>query len=80
MIEIRDVITLDDNNEYVVASIANYENKKYYYLIDINNHQNILFCYEENETLVESIDKDINTKLLPLFYKNGKDILEEYNN
>ena len=29
-IEIKDVVTLDDNNEYVVASKTNYEGKTYY--------------------------------------------------
>ena len=32
MIDIKDVLTLDDKNEYVVVSKINYESKIYYYL------------------------------------------------
>ena len=52
-IEIRDIITLSDNNKYIVISKINYEEKNYYYLIDINDKKNIKFCYEDNNELVE---------------------------
>ena len=74
-IDIKDTVTLDDNNEYVVVSKAIYENKTYYYLLDINNNRNFMFCYEDNGDLVESNDKELNTKLLPLFYEAAKDEL-----
>lgn len=67
IINIKDTLTLDDNNEYVVVSKVNYENKNYYYLLDKNNNENVKFCYEENEELVEIDDKELTTKLLPLF-------------
>ncbi len=67
MINITDVLTLDDNNKYVVVSKVNYENKNYYYLVDINNKENLLFCYEENDQLVELNNKDLLRKLVPLF-------------
>ncbi len=66
-INIKDTLTLDDNNEYVVISKINYENKNYYYLLDKNNEENVKFCYEDNEELVEINDKELTTKLLPLF-------------
>lgn len=67
IINIKDTLTLDDNNEYVVISKVNYENKNYYYLLDKNNEENVKFCYEDNEELVEIDDKELTTKLLPLF-------------
>ena len=30
MLNIKDVLTLDDNNKYIVMSSATYENKNYY--------------------------------------------------
>ena len=39
--EMRDVITLDDNNKYAIISKIDYEGKKYYYLVDINNPENL---------------------------------------
>lgn len=66
-INIKDALTLDDNNEYVVISKINYEGKNYYYLLDKNDKENFKFCYEADEELVEIEDKELNTKLLPLF-------------
>lgn len=66
-INIKDALTLDDNNEYVVISKINYEGKNYYYLLDKNDKENFKFCYEDDEELVEIEDKELNTKLLPLF-------------
>ncbi len=71
-INIKDTLTLDDNNEYVVISKINYESKNYYYLLDKNNEENFKFCYEDNEELVEIEDKNLTTKLLPLFVEAAK--------
>lgn len=77
-IDIKDIITLDDKNEYVVVSKVNYENKNYYYLVDMNKHENIMFCYEDNEELVELNNKELTTKLIPLFLESSKNVLEEF--
>lgn len=68
-IEIKDTVTLDDNNDYVVVSKTLYENKNYIYLIDTNNITNVKFCYEnvENNSLIEVDDQELIKKLLPLF-------------
>ena len=79
-IKIKDVLTLDDKNKYVVVSIVNLENKSYYYLVDINNN-NVKFCYEYNNGLVEIDDNELIRKLLPLFYNSAKDnLLSNLNN
>ena len=67
IINIKDTLTLDDNNEYVVISKIKYYNKNYYYLLDKNNNDNLKFCYEDNDELVEIDDRDLVAKLLPLF-------------
>ncbi len=72
IINIKDILTLDDNNEYVVISKINYDNKNYYYLLDKNSNDNPKFCYEDNDELVETDDKDLTTKLLPLFVEAAK--------
>ena len=77
-IDIRDIITLDDTNKYVVASKVLYEEINYYYLINVNNLEDILFCYEDNSELVELDNNELITKLLPLFYKETRNILNEY--
>lgn len=77
MIDIKDTIALSDNNEYVVVSKTNYNDKVYYYLIDKNDSGNIMFCYQDNNQMVELIDKDLIVKLLPLFLKEAKDELKD---
>lgn len=74
-INIKDILTLDDDNKYVVVSKVYYEGKDYLYLIDINDNKNLKFCYVDNDAVVEISDKELNTKLLPLFFDKIKDIL-----
>ena len=78
-IEIRDTITLDGTNKYLVASKVSCEEKNYYYLININNLKDILICYEDNSELVELNNNELIAKLLPLFYKETLNILKEFN-
>ena len=69
-IDIQDVITLDDHNDYVVVSKTVYQGKTYYLLVDML-HSHTMLCYEDQEELVESKDKDLNTKLLPYLVKES---------
>jgi hypothetical protein len=79
-IEYQDIVTLSDNNKYVVASKAKYNDNDYVYLVDINNPSNLkIMRVEKDSCLVEldlEKDKDILTKLVPLFYKNSKKDIE----
>jgi len=70
-IDIKDTITLSDDNSYVVASKTNYQNNTYYYLIDKANNENIKFYFEntKNSSLVETEDKILIQQLLPHFLK-----------
>ncbi len=79
-IDIKDLITLDGINRYVVASKVLYENINYYYLININNNKDILFCYEDINELVEIEANDLIQRLIPLFFQNTRNILKEYSN
>lgn len=66
-IEKQDILTLDDHNEYIVVSKIEYENAYYYYIVDINNPENLKFVKETNNELLELQDKDLVTNLIPLF-------------
>lgn len=65
-IDINDLLTLNDNKEYVVVSKANYEGSNYYYLIDKDSPENVMFCYEDGNELVEIEDRDLTAKIIPL--------------
>ena len=80
-IEIKDIIKLADNNSYVVCSRTEFQGITYFYLIDLENNENIKFVQEvqrDNKTVVIEVeDKDLLQTLLPLFYENAKHIIEE---
>ena len=77
IINIKDTLTLDDNNDYVVVSKVIVDDKNYFYLIDKNDNSNVKFCYQDNDELVELNDKELVTRLLPLFVENAKGELED---
>lgn len=77
-IDIKDLITLDGKEKYVVTSKANYQNKTYYLLVNEKNMSDVKFCYEKgNNVLVESEDNDINQKLIPLFLKASSSVIKD---
>lgn len=78
-INVMDVLTLSDKNKYIVANKAFYGDKDYLFLIDLNNKKNVKFCYQRNDEIVESTDKELNTKLLQLFYNEIMKLLEKDN-
>lgn len=78
-VEYQDIITLSDENKYVVASKVNLNNSRYVYLVDINNNKNLKFVEIEQDGFFSELDSDIDKELIkqliPLFYNNSiKDI------
>ena len=74
-INIRDILELSDNNRYIVVSKVFYDGKDYLYLVDVNDNDNLKFCYLDKDEIVEISDKEINTKLLPLFFDKVKNTI-----
>lgn len=58
MFEKGNILTLSDNNEYSVVDQFNDNGNIYVYLIDINNHANIIYGKLENDEIVELSDPD----------------------
>ncbi len=61
-IERYDILTLDDNIKYIVASIVDHKDIKYYFLCEETDPKKSMFCYLENNKLVK-VD---NEKLLEI--------------
>lgn len=74
MINIKDTLVLDDDNEYVVVSKANYNDKTYYYIINNNDNSDFKFRYQENDELVEIENDKLIKVLIPLFFNSVKDV------
>ena len=84
-IELYDTITLDNEEEYTVIKIQNYEGKKYFLLApvdkdeepDLENIKIVEEIKENNETVIEEIDDDkILAKLSNIFLKSLKEELD----
>jgi len=72
MIDVKDVLTLEDDKKYVVVSKIDYDNKVYFYLVGVEEITDVKFGYLDNDEFVEINDKELVTKLLPHFYKDVK--------
>lgn len=73
-IGIKDILTLSNDNQYVVVSKAYYNGNDYLYLVNVNDNKDMKFCCVENDSVIEIDNKELNTKLLLLFFNNSKDI------
>lgn len=69
-IEIEDILTLDDDKEYIVISKANLENINYYFLIEDSDNPSTMFCYEDNDELIDINDSKLIKKISPYLYKS----------
>ena len=80
-VETKDIITLNDNNKYVVCSKVNYQNNGYLYLVDVNDKSNVKFGLEEKADnqikILEIENQTLIQALLPLFYSKSKEILSD---
>lgn len=82
---VKDLLTLDDDKEYTIVSKATFDGNLYLYLIDINDNKNLKICAvkQDNEgyLLDEIEDSESIQKLLPLFCESSKDMINElFNN
>ena len=76
-IEIKDTITLSDDNHYVVVGKIIQDGNTYYYLIDEDNNENVKFCVEksENNSFIEIENVNLIQQLLPLFLQSASNAI-----
>ena len=67
MLEIGDLITLYNDNEYIVTKIARLENREYIALITKDGLSEFLICEHDNGKLKIVKDEAIVIKLLEIF-------------
>lgn len=85
-IDIKDVITLDDDNEYVVVSKVDYKDDTYFYIVNTNISEDnneegkegfkILKLNKDNQKLAEFDDENLVRILIPLFFKETASFIE----
>lgn len=75
--EKTNIITLSDENKYMIINKATINSTNYYYLIDIHNSKNIKFCQERQEAdkiiLKEISDPELIKDLIKRFFTQDKE-------
>lgn len=81
-LEVKDIVTLDDNNEYVISNIETIDNKEYFILIDIKNLSNIKYMCLDNNSFLEIEDEELIKKIaLSIVHNTNFDkLMQEVNN
>ena len=77
MIDVKDIVTLSDDNKYAVVSKAKLDDIIYYYLLDIYDSGNFKFGYLEDDSLIVVDDIATIKRLVPLFATNLRGILKD---
>ncbi len=67
MLEQSEILTLDDNKEYVVTFTVMLNNKNYVFLVEQDNYENNMFCEYNDSGLTEVLDIDVIEELLKLY-------------
>lgn len=68
----EDIITLNNDEKYVVVSTAIYEKEIYVYIVNINNNEKFKIAKIKKDKLIEiPDDKELVRKLIVLFYENS---------
>ena len=61
------IITMDDNQKYMVIEQVNYENGTYLYLVNNKDERDAKFVKVEDDKIIQIDPKLFETKILPLF-------------
>lgn len=73
MLEFGDIITLENDKKYLVASSCNYNSKIYVYLVNIENNIDCILANLENDDLNPVTDKELFIEIMPLIIDNADD-------
>jgi len=78
MLEFGDVITLENDVQYVIASSCVYNAEDYVYLVNIKNCQDCILGKVKNDDLEIIQDEEMFVKIMPLILDNvDSSIFEE---
>ena len=72
MFEKNDLVSLDDNKEYLIIDIVDIEQQKYIYLMDINDNKNfIVGLLNEKNQVLELTDQNMIEKVFDAIKKKN---------
>ena len=71
-VEVDNVITLDNDADYLVVNKLNYENNTYFEICNLNDNKDLKIVKQEGNELVEFFNFELLDKLLYLFNEQNK--------
>lgn len=80
--EISDIITLNDNIDYTIVSIANYQNNTYALLCNINDIKHVMYVkiIDDRVITLGRNETTLINELNKLFFDNFREFLKNYEN
>ncbi len=74
---IADIIKLNDGNDYILISKTEYENKTYLCLVNMNDKNDVKFCYLNNDEIILVNKEDLSSTLILQLLKNMTDTINK---
>ena len=71
-VEVNNIVTLDNDADYLVTNKLDYENNTYFAMCNLNDDKDLKIVRQEGNDLVEFFDFELLTKLVCLFDSQNK--------
>lgn len=71
-VEVNNIVTLDNDADYLVTNKLDYENNTYFAMCNLNDDKDLKIVRQEGNELVEFFDFNLLTKLVCLFDSQNK--------
>ena len=71
-VEVNNIVTLDNDADYLVTNKLDYENNTYFAMCNLNDDKDLNIVRQEGNELVEFFDFELLTKLVCLFDSQNK--------
>lgn len=71
-VEVNNIVTLDNDADYLVTNKLDYENNTYFAICNLNDDKDLKIVRQEGNELVEFFDFELLTKLVCLFDSQNK--------
>ncbi|MCI6627703.1 MAG: hypothetical protein MSH29_05370 [Tenericutes bacterium] len=71
-VEVNNIVTLDNDADYLVTNKLDYENNTYFAMCNLNDDKDLKIVRQEGNELVEFFDFELLTKLVCLFDSQNK--------
>ena len=71
-VEVNNIVTLDNDADYLVTNKLDYENNTYFAMCNLNDDKDLKIVRQEGNELVEFFDFELLTKLVCLFDRQNK--------